>query len=292
MSGLVPDTRIIDLADGRELAFAEYGAPDGAPIIAFHGSPGSRFDFSSQADVATKLGVRLVAPDRPGYGYSTFHPARTYESWASDVGQLADHVGLARFGVLGWSSGGPNSAACARFLGDRLSGCAIVSGPAPPEANIGLEDARLINRVFERGAFAAPRLLAAIFGAGMRLAPRNPKRGLAYMRRTVPECDVAVIDRPEVTESLLAMIAKPMSRTAARAAVQDVQLEGRPWGFPLGDIAIPVHVWHGDADRNVPFANGEYQSRQIPDATMHALPGEGHWIALSHFEEILDAITA
>lgn len=287
----MPDTRIIDLADGRELAFIEYGAADGAPIIALHGSPGSRFDFSSQAEAAAKRGVRLIAPDRPGYGYSTFHPARTYASWATDVGQLTDHLGLSRFGVLGWSSGGPNSAACARFLGDRLTGCAIVSGPAPPEANIGLEDARLMNRIFERGAFTAPWLLAAIFGAGMRRAPRYPETSLAFMRRTVPQCDVDVIDRPEVTEALLAMIAKPPSPSAARAAVQDVRLEGRPWGFALRDIAIPVHVWHGDADRNVPFANGEFQSAEIPGAMMHKVPGEGHWIAISHFDEILDGIT-
>jgi hypothetical protein len=41
----------------------------------------------------------------------------------------------------------------------------------------------------------------------------------------------------------------------------------------------------------VPFANGEFQSGEIPNATMHAVAGEGHWIALSHFDEIADAIT-
>jgi len=286
----VPDTRIFNLADGRELAFMEYGALDGAPLLVFHGSPGSRFDFSSQSDVAERRGVHLIAPDRPGYGYSTFHPTRTYESWAVDVEQLADHLGLAHFGVLGWSSGGPNSAVCARFLGDRLSGCAIVSGPAPPEADVGLDDARLLNRVFERGAFVAPRLLAAVLGMGIRRAPRHPEKALAFMRRTLPPCDVAVIDRPEVTRALLDMIAKPVSTTAGRASVQDVRLERRPWGFALRDIASPVDVWHGDADRNVPFANGVFQSREIPTATMHAVAGQGHWIALSHFGEILNHI--
>ncbi len=34
----VTDTRLFELADGRELAWAEFGVRDGAPGVAFHGS--------------------------------------------------------------------------------------------------------------------------------------------------------------------------------------------------------------------------------------------------------------
>ena len=32
------------LDDGRALGYAEYGQPDGAPIVYLHGMPGSRLD--------------------------------------------------------------------------------------------------------------------------------------------------------------------------------------------------------------------------------------------------------
>ena len=80
--------------------------------------------------------------------------------------------------------------------------------------------------------------------------------------------------------------------TAGRAAVQDIELELRPWGFRLRDIAIPVHVWHGDLDRNVVVESGIYQANEIPHATLHELPDEGHWLVYDHFDEILDCVAA
>ena len=153
----------LNFADGRELAWIEYGSPDGVPVVALHGSPGTRHLFAPLADTSLGRGVRLIAPDRPGYGHSTYHPSRTYESWARDVGQLADHLGVNRFGVIGTSSGGPNAAGCARFLGDRLLGCAIVSGPAPPDADISTRELLRSNRVFQRLTRTAPRLFSFVF---------------------------------------------------------------------------------------------------------------------------------
>jgi pimeloyl-ACP methyl ester carboxylesterase len=236
--------------------------------------------------------VRLIAPDRPGYGLSTFDPSRSYESWARDVGELADHLGLDRFAVVGHSSGGPNAAACARFLGGRLDGCAIVSGPAPPEGGVSKHGVMGPNRIALRLQLTVPRLMSAAWGVGLRQAQRRPDKALAYMRRTLPAGDVAVIERADIAAGLRVAFARPVSRTAGRAAVQDIQLEHKPWGFRLGDIAIAVHVWHGDADRTVVSANGRYQAQEIPGSTLHEIGGEGHWLVSSRFDAILDSIAS
>ncbi len=73
--------------------------------------------------------------------------------------------------------------------------------------------------------------------------------------------------------------------------MQDLQLELGPWGFGLREIAISVHVWHGDSDRNVVVENGIYQANKIPDATLHEIPLEGHWLYCDRFDEILDDLT-
>ncbi len=287
----VVDTRLFALADGRELAWAEFGDRNGAPVFAFHGSTGSRHHFASVSDVAASMGVRLIAPDRPGYGHSTYDSARSYESWARDVGWLADHLGIDRFAVIGHSSGGPNAAGCARFVGDRLAGCAIVSGPAPPGASISKREMLRSNRIAQRIVPVAPRLMSAMFGAGLRQGARAPDKALAWMSRVLPACDVAVLERPEVRAALRDDLARPSS-TAGRAAVQDLHLEREPWGFSLREIAISVHVWHGDADRNVVVQNGIYQAKEIPGSTLHEVPREGHWLYCDHFPEILDSLTS
>ena len=264
---------------------------DGAPVIAFHGSTGSRHHFASLSGVAADKGTRLIAPDRPGYGHSAYDSARSYESWARDVGQLADHLGIDRFAVIGHSSGGPNAAGCARFLGDRLVGCAIVSSPAPPEANISKHDMLPSNRIAQHIAPVAPRLMSTMVGAGLRQGARAPDKALAWMSRILPSCDVAVIERAEVRASLRDDIARPSS-TAGRAGVQDLRLELRPWGFYVREIAISVHVWHGDSDRNVVVENGIYLANEISGATLHKIAREGHWLYCDHFSEILDNLSS
>ena len=287
----VPAARLFDLPDGRELAWHEYGQPDGFPVIAFHGSPGTGHLFAPDANAASGRGVRLIAPDRPGYGHSTYHPSRTYRSWAEDVRRLAEHLHLDRFGVLGTSSGGPNAAACARFMGDRLAGCAIVSGPAPPEHRVTTQEMALLNRMVRRAAPVAPRLVSISWMAGLRRAQRAPEKAFELMKRTLPDCDVAVMEDPRIRRAVLEDFARPLSPSAARAATQDFVLELRPWGFRLSDISIHVEVWHGALDRNIPVDSGIYQADQIPDATLHQLPDSGHWYFHERMSEILDGVT-
>ncbi len=286
------DLRVLELRDGRDLAWREFGTSDGAPVIALHGSPGSHSNFAPVADAAAGEGVRLIAVDRPGYGHSTFDPRRTYERSAADIGELADHLNLDEFGVVGWSSGGPNSASCARYLSGRVFGSAIVSGPAPPEGNVSGEGTRRSNRIAKRIEVLAPRLMSPLVQAALRQGRRDPEKSITWMLRTLPACDARVIERPEVRAHWLNDIARPVSATAGRAAVQDICLEARPWGFDLREINCAVHVWHGDADDTVPLPNGTYQANVIPKAVLHEIRGEGHWLIYEHFGEILSSLHA
>jgi pimeloyl-ACP methyl ester carboxylesterase len=99
------DLNIIQLPDGRKLAYAEYGDSQGVPVFFFHGFPGSRYDGEYSGQVAAEMGIRLIAPDRPGMGYSDYQPNRRLLDWPADVGHLADTLGLDKFGVLGYSGG-------------------------------------------------------------------------------------------------------------------------------------------------------------------------------------------
>src|SRR5262249_11736586 len=116
------------LPDGRELGYAEWGDPDGAPVLYFHGTPASRLDPVCFPDAPAAAGVRLLSLDRPGMGLSTFQRRRRIADWPADVSAFADALGLERFGVAGWSGGGPYVLACAWRLADRLTGAALAAG--------------------------------------------------------------------------------------------------------------------------------------------------------------------
>lgn len=78
------------LSDGRTLGFSDYGKLNGIPIFLFHGTPGSRIMGLENELLIDKFGIRVIAPERPGYGLSDPKPERTIEDWATDMGAMAD----------------------------------------------------------------------------------------------------------------------------------------------------------------------------------------------------------
>src|SRR5215470_14204923 len=163
------EDRSIILPDGRKLSYTEFGTPHGIPVFGFHGTPGSRFMFRLVHEPARRLGVRIIAPERPGFGLSTYQHQRTLADWAGDVAILASHLGLKNFGVAGISGGGPYAAACAALLSARVTAAALISpmGPLrPPEGPNAIGTARYVTfRLLPhitpamKGAFSIGRLM-------------------------------------------------------------------------------------------------------------------------------------
>jgi pimeloyl-ACP methyl ester carboxylesterase len=267
----------------------EVGDPDGWPTIGFHGTPGSRLQLALDG-VVRDAGIRLVLPDRPGYGLSTFQPDRRLTDWPRDVSQLADHLGIERFSVLGVSGGGPHSAVCAALLEDRVVAAAIVSGVAPlldPTAAEGMMPA---NRAIAALARRRSRLLRVLARLQVEGLHRWPDKAIDMMLKQLPPSDVTILTRPEI-RALFVEDAVHMSRDAGRACAQDFELFAAPWGFELGAISVPVHLWQGDADRNVPPSHGSILRDAIPGAVLHECPGEGHFLVVDRIAEIATAIT-
>ena len=100
-AGSLKDTNILQLPDGRKLCYAEYGDPDGKPIILFHGNPNSRLLYGLIPDCPFRPGLHLIAPDRPGYGLSDFYaPGHSIVDYPDDIIALADALGIDKFAVL------------------------------------------------------------------------------------------------------------------------------------------------------------------------------------------------
>lgn len=97
----------------------------------FHGGPGSRLEGLLYENYNRKLGIRMISIDRPGYGRSDYQQDRIYTDMANDIGQLADHLNIDKFIIMGWSSGGPYAAVCAHELPERVAGAIIVAGEGP-----------------------------------------------------------------------------------------------------------------------------------------------------------------
>jgi pimeloyl-ACP methyl ester carboxylesterase len=279
------------LRDGRLLGYAECGAADGKPLFFFHGMPGSRREAELADDAANRLGVRIIAADRPGYGLSDFKPGRTFVEWPDDVLELADALGIERFAVAGVSGGGPYAAACALKIPQRLTAAAIISGVGPFDAPAATEGMSAENRLLFGTARRLPWLVNAPMWLMAQAVRRFPDRALSLTMRSLPEADRKVLARPEVWALFVEDIVEAY-RQGARGASWEAILYSRPWDFRLRDIAMEVHLWQGEEDVNVPASMGRYQAESIPNCRATFLPGEGHLLIVDHMEEMLTALGA
>lgn len=270
----------IVLGDGRRLGYAEYGDPNGAPVFYFHGSPGSRLEALVYDAAAKEAGVRLIAPDRPGYGASDFLPHRQFDHWPLDVAALADALAFGRFGVVGLSGGGPHVVACAVALRDRLTSATIASGAGPIDAYLARSRSRF-GRMLRRAGLPGTRLFLNL---GLRLLPFMLRRSSAERmstwvdRQVLARLDMRVAFRADFIEAF---------RHGSRGARHEFGMHTRGWPFALKDASMTVHLWHGGVDVVVPDDIGRYVAAGLPDCRARFLAGEGHLLIVDHIAEML-----
>jgi pimeloyl-ACP methyl ester carboxylesterase len=264
------NAEIILLDDNRRLSYADTGAAGDLPIFFFHGNPGCR--FLTEADIASarRHGIRLIVPERPGFGWSDFQPDRTLLDWPDDVVALANHLAIDRFGVLGISAGGPYAAACAYKIPQRLTRAVLAASVAPYDA-FGVP-ADVPTRV-EADAYATD-LLAKI--------ETDPDSFFDTIVAASPEPDRVVFTRPAIRDLALTTFKETFRNGTAGLAHELMLLYTRPWGFPLDAITADVELWHGDADTS--FAGAQFLAERLPNSRLHVLQGQGHFIFDFHEE--------
>lgn len=286
--------QLFQLSDGRKLGYNEHGPADGKPIFYFHGSPSSRIEASLyiREDQLHSLGVRLIVPDRPGMGLSDFQPNRQILDFPKDVLALADHLNIERFSVLAFSLGGPYGLACAFAIPERLNKVGIVSGAAMfdhPELmkNIN-EGTRKFLTMPRESPFASRMFLGMMLGIMPRLAPQQFTAGAASV---LPASDREIVDTDSEFQRGFIRMVREATRQGIRGAFHESLLSVTGRGFRLEDIQMPILLWHGGADQNIPVEMAHYVESAVPKCEAKFYPNEGHLsLFKKHAVEILQML--
>lgn len=265
--------------DGRTLAFVERGAPEGVPVIALHGTPGSRFVRQADPDLYERHGVRWIAYDRPGYGRSDPQPDRSVADAQADVVALADELGLDRFAVVGGSGGAPHALACGALLGDRVTRVGALVTPAPPDAENfdffeGLAD---LNVKEFSAALEGREAIEAFLQPYVDGIRADVDAVIDEMLTELPEIDRERASKPEMRELMRESWTEGV-RQGSRGWADDDLAFAKPWGFDLADVGVATRVWQGELDVLTPRPHGEYVASRLPNARFEVLQGGGHFL--------------
>src|SRR3990167_646659 len=133
---------------------------------------------------------------------SQIDPKRTILSWATDVADFANCLGIDKFSILGHSGGAPFVAACAYAIPERLNGAAIVSGMAPLDnldSRIGMAREQIIvNRLIKAMPFFTSVMMRLT-----RMMLKNPNKMMGQMIKQLPEVDQALFRDQEIQKALI-----------------------------------------------------------------------------------------
>ena len=280
------------LSDGRRVGCLQVGKADGFPVFHFHGNGSSRLEVMMLADLAAEAGVRLIGLDRPGVGDSDPAPGRTLIDWPQDVAQVADRLHIERFAVEGVSAGGAYALACARWIADRLTGCALISSICPPE---------LLRQ-------AAPVWMRA----GWWVGEHHPELAYAWMRAVLPDSlsdeagaeqrlarisawlsqpDRDVLHRPLVRQALVRSMVEGRRQGPGASRLEVLALM-RSWNLRIEQIALRrIFLWHGERDRLIPVEPVRLLADRLVYCTATFYADEGHFSTLAnHAQDVFAAL--
>jgi len=298
------EPRLISLSQNRTLAVDEYGDANGEPVIYCHGWPSSRMQASGADAASRELGLRLISPDRPGIGLSSFQKNRRLLDWPPMLAEMLDKIGVEKFRIFGVSGGGPYALAAAWALPERVKAATIVCG-APPlfsppknraaamktgNAN-GADDLKNLLFVYRwmLGVYRKnPRVIRALFRAARPLVTLKPPLWMwPWILRVLPMSDAGALRDAAVFEGSF-LNYRESWRGSALGVVADAEIYAADWGFRPEEIRVPVRLWHGKDDRNFSWKLAESLARRIPNCASFFLENEGHYsLPIRRYAEIL-----
>jgi pimeloyl-ACP methyl ester carboxylesterase len=264
--GCVVTEADVELSDGRTLHYYDTREDESDTRVAIfwhHGTPNVGSPPEPLFPAAAGNGLRWVSYDRPAYGGSSPNPGRDIASAVADVAAIADALSIGRFAAVGHSGGGPHALACGALLPERVIAVVTVSAPAPFDAE-GLDWFAGWSRsgVAEQRAAMAGR---AALEAYLPTAEFDPQ--------TFTAGDQSAL---EGRWSWLAEVVDQAMEKGDEGMVEDLLAGAQAWGFTPADITVPVLILHGDEDRMVPSAHGEWLAAHCPAAELRLAPGAGH----------------
>jgi len=266
------------LRDGRELEFLRTPSGEGPWVVFHQGTLSDMRVWASWLEEFTELGYAALAFNRSGYGHSSPLPGRRTIDVGRDVAELCDGLGIKSFVSVGWSGGG--SHALSTGLDARCRGVVTLAGIAPfGQGDLDFYEGLKADDVAEYHA--------ALRGADELIAlMRRPGHGEQWC-----EPDAAALASPATAE-LRSAIATCTS-FGLECLRDDYSAYLSPWGFEVGEVAVPVVIFQGELDENVPVGHARWLQRHLPAADLRLYPGEGHIsLVCEHRPDIVAAITA
>lgn len=280
--------QIMKLSDGRTIEFREYGDPEGTPLLYFHGILHSRRRFHPFSTYIEQNGIRVIAPERPGFGLTSRQAKRSISDFCKDIRELVNHLGIDRFYLLGDGDGGPWAIACAWVMPEKICRGAI-SGCMPDPQFEHLENLLPLDRKLQRMARVTPNPILYSFGKIILKALKRNNDYFELMGKDFHESDQKIITSKE-HKALFRDAMDSITAEHIEGFIDDYFSRLEPWDFPIEDTKTEFHLWHGLHDCFSNIESAKDIAKALAHCQTHFLNHCGHYVFISHCDDILNQL--
>ncbi|MBO0840713.1 MAG: alpha/beta fold hydrolase [Sciscionella sp.] len=258
--------RSIVTARGVDFHVTEAGS--GTPVLALHGWPQHHYEYRNLL-AEPPDGLRVIAPDLPGYGWSGPAPHRwAKEDVASDVLALLDELGLSRVLLVGHDWGGWIGHLMVLRAPERFTGFMALNIPHPWTT--------VSAMVPHLWRFASYQPLMATFGVPLQ-------RHTPFLRRVI--FGLGVRNRAEFTDDDVRVFAErfrdPVCARSARDSYRTFVLHELPALARRPErrrVTVPIHALFGVNDFAIHRSLAAAETANADDYTFEAVRDCGHFI--------------
>lgn len=246
--------------DGTRIFYNDWGS--GEPVVFVHGWPFNADMWEYQTVPLAESGLRCIAYDRRGFGRSD-QPwsGYDYDTFASDLSDLIEFLGLDRITLVGFSMGGGEVARyIGRHGGERVARAVLVSAVTPymlkTEGNPTGVDKAVFDDMVAGLRKDRPHFIAGFgkkfYGAGL----------LNF----------------DVSNEILEWSAHHIYNASPKATLDCVRaFSETDFRADLAAFTMPTLVIHGTSDQIVPIDVSARQAiKHLPNATLVEYDGAPH----------------
>ena len=275
------------LYSDRTISFAEYGSRRGKPVLFCHAMTGCRLMIPRNHQPLHRAGIRLIVPDRAGFGRSTKAETDPFGQWIEDARLLLEQLGIDRCDLIGHSGGAPFAfelvAACPELV-DRLH---LISAIVPITDTDDLKLFMPLNRMGIYLCRKNPTIAHSFISLTLKRVANNPNSYFDQIIDSTPSLDLEMLSTNLLKQWLIDGFAESRHQGVDHM-VDELMHITRHWHIDPDQIRCPVHLWHGTDDPIAPPMLTRRMAESLPDLqSQQWIDESGHYLLYSHWKEII-----
>lgn len=290
-------TTCFELSDGRTLSYLDLSKQplqeSYETIVVLHNMMGSAFELPpSVYESLEENNVRIIIPERPGYGDSTKHATRSHQSFCEDMNALLDHLGIDRVMLIAHSIGGAYALAMAEYLPHRVKRIAMVNAITRLEDMLKSKPIPVLVNAVHQSLRYAPFLIEPILRMAVgRDLEHFYTQQLNYMRPTKEgrAADINLLSQPVFREYCLKNL-KQSAKQGIEIWSDELKLSFSEWPFSVTNKDMEYHFWHGDEDDVISVNAAIRLANELNTQHFFRLKYETHYLFSRHIKEIISTL--